>query len=55
MKCGTVNCDNEADVETFWPGNSTKQCMSCAKRSMRAAVAMGFELEIRPLVKEPMQ
>ncbi len=45
-----VQCPAPATVEVFWPGKTTKACDRHAKGISGLAGAMGFSVDVRPIV-----
>jgi len=48
-----VQCQNEATLEVFWPGQTTQQCQEHEQQLQGMAMVMGFPLDSRPIVAEP--
>jgi hypothetical protein len=49
VRCQAHACDQEAEFEVFWPGQTTNQCAQHAALAERTATAMGFNLSVRLL------
>lgn len=53
-QCVTVTCQNAPIYRFTWPGNpETPACEPCAARAQNVAKAMGFELQVLPLLPFP--
>lgn len=46
---GNLSCPLPAEVEVFWPGQTTESCKGHAEGQKRLAEVMGFKLETRPI------
>jgi hypothetical protein len=53
MKCRANNCESEATVVVYWPGQTTMQCAVHALAAANVAEAMGFKLATRIYTIEP--
>lgn len=51
IKCHSKECQRDAFVEVFWPGEDPppKMCATCALKAQAIASAMGFKLVVRRL------
>lgn len=47
-----VQCQNEATLDVFWPGQATQQCREHEQKLQALASVMGFALESRLIEPE---
>lgn len=53
MTCQQDGCEAEATYRVYWPGQTTDQCETHARKVQALGEAMGIQVSVRDISVEP--